>query len=309
MGVGERVYDVIIIGAGPAGMTAAVYAARKKMRALLITEEFGGQVMGTLGVENYMGYQYITGPELMEKFQEQVRKYELDQEEERVIRLEKDGDNFIVRTANKVFNGRTVIVATGKRSRKLQAPGEERLNGRGVSYCATCDGPLFEGLDVAIVGGGNSGVQAALEMSVIAKQVYLVTRSKYRADEVLLEKMAQATNIREYNGYDTVEIKGDKLVEALVLKDRQTRELKELNVKGVFVEIGLVPNTGFLEGFVELNEHKEIMVDCQCRTNVPGLLAAGDVTIVPEKQIVIAAGEGAKASLEAYVYLLKKQNR
>ena len=300
-------YDVIIIGAGPAGMTAAVYAARKKMRALLITEEFGGQVMGTLGVENYMGYQYITGPELMEKFREQVLKYELDQEEGRVVQLEKDGDNFIVRTASKSFNGRTVIVASGKHSRKLDALGEERLNGRGVSYCATCDGPLFEGLDVAIVGGGNSGVQAALEMSVIAKQVYLVTRSKYRADEVLLEKMAQANNIREYIGYDTVEIKGEKLVQAIVLKDRQTRELTELNVKGVFVEIGLVPNTSFLEGFVELNERKEIIVDCQCRTNVPGLLAAGDVTIVPEKQIVIAAGEGAKATLEAYVYLLRKK--
>lgn len=299
-------YDVIIIGAGPAGMTAAVYAARKKMRTLLITEEFGGQPMWTLGVENYMGYQYITGPELMDKFKEQVQRYELDQEEACVVQVEKNGDNFIVRTDTKDIQGRTVIVATGKRSRKLQAPGEERLSGRGVSYCATCDGPLFEGLDVAIVGGGNSGVQAAIEMSTIAKQVYLVTRGPYKADEVLLEKLKKLTNVKKLSGYETTEIKGQKLVESIVLKDRQTREVKELSVQGVFVEIGLVPNTKCVEGLVELNERKEIIVDCQCRTNVPGLLAAGDVTTVPEKQIVIAAGEGAKATLEAYVYLLKK---
>jgi NADH-dependent peroxiredoxin subunit F len=303
---GGFMYDVMIVGAGPAGMTAAVYAARKRMRTLLITEEFGGQPMWTLGVENYMGYQYITGPELMDKFKEQVQQHELDQEEGRVVKIARDGENFIVHTEAKTFHGRTIIIASGKRPRMLQVPGEDSFNGRGVSYCATCDGPLFSSMDVAIVGGGNSGVQAAIEMSAIAKQVYLIIRGNYSADAILLEKVQNTKNVTELKGYDTTEIKGDKMVEALVLKDCQTREVKEIPVQGVFVEIGLVPNTSFVEGLVDLNARKEIIVDCQCRTSVPGILAAGDVTIVPEKQIVIAAGEGAKATLEAYAYLLKK---
>lgn len=300
-------YDVVIIGAGPAGMTAAVYAARKRMRALLITEEFGGQPMHTMGVENYMGYQYITGPELMEKFKQQMEQLELDQQEGRVVRVEKPGDSFAVHTENAVtYEGKTVIIATGKRSRMLKVPGEAQFNGRGVSYCATCDGPLFGGLDVAVIGGGNSGVQVAIEMSAIAAQVYIVTRGRYVADEILLNRMRKTNNIKELTNFDIMEIKGDKMVTAVVLKERRTQEIKEVPVQGVFVEIGLEPNSGLVEGLVKLNERREIIVDCQCRTNIPGLLAAGDVTIVPEKQIVIAAGEGAKATLEAYAYLLKK---
>lgn len=301
-------YDVIIIGAGPAGMTAAVYAARKRMRALLIRGEFGGQPMSTMSVENYMGYQYITGPELMEKFKQQMEQLELDQQEGYVARVEKSGDYFVVHMEDAaVSEGKTVIVATGKRPRMLKVPGENEFSGRGVSYCATCDGPLFSGLDVAVIGGGNSGVQAAIEMSVIAKEVYIVTRGRYIADQILLHKLKKTGNIKELTNFNTMEIKGDKMVTAVVLQDRGTQERNEVPVQGVFVEIGLVPNSGLVGGLVNLNEHKEIIVDCQCRTNIPGLLAAGDVTIVPEKQIVIAAGEGAKATLEAYAYLLKKQ--
>lgn len=300
-------YDVIIIGAGPAGMTAAVYAARKRMRTLLITDEFGGQPMWTMGVENYMGYQYITGPELMDKFKEQMEQHELDQQEGRVVRVVTTGDFFVVRMESaSTYEGKTVIIATGKRPRMLKVAGEEQFNGRGVSYCATCDGPLFSGMDVMIIGGGNSGVQSAIEMSAIAKQVYLVTRGHYVADQILLSKMKKAHNIKELTNFDTMEIKGDKMVTAVVLKDRQTQEMKEVPVQGVFVEIGLVPNSGLVDGLVNVNKRREIIVDCQCRTNIPGLLAAGDVTTVPEKQIVIAAGEGAKATLEAYAYLLKK---
>lgn len=298
-------YDVIIIGAGPAGMTAAVYAARKKMRTLLITEEFGGQPMGTMGVENYMGYQFITGPELMEKFKMQMEQYEVEQQEGRAIRVEQKVDVFNVRMQEAgSYEGKTVIVATGKRPRLLNVPGEKEFNGRGVSYCATCDGPLFSGMDVAVIGGGNSGVQSAIEMSALARRVYIVTREHYAADEILVAKMKKIANIKEVPDCHTIEIKGNKLVSALVLKDLQSQKLQTVSVQGIFVEIGLVSNSRLVEGLVELNARKEIIVDCQCRTNIPGLLAAGDVTIVPEKQIVIAAGEGAKATLEAYKYLL-----
>lgn len=300
-------YDLIIIGAGPAGMTAAVYAGRKKMKTLLVTEDVGGQLLSTMGIENYMGYQFITGPELMEKFKEQMEQYAVERRDDRAVRVEKRGDVFNVRTqAAEVYEGRTVIIATGKRPRLLGVPGEERLKGRGVSYCATCDGPLFGGLTVAVIGGGNSGIQAAIELSSMAKQVYVVTRGRYAADEILLMKMQRTGNIEELVNYDTVEIKGDKMVSGIVLKDRKTQTIKEVPLQGVFVEIGLAPNSAMVEGLAELNQQKEIVVDCRCRTNVPGLLAAGDVTIAPEKQIVVAAGEGAKATLQAYAYLLAK---
>ena len=299
-------YDLIIIGAGPAGMTAAVYAARKKMHTLLITEDFGGQLMWTMSIENYMGYQYITGPELMEKFKDQMEQHEVDRQEGRVLRVEKQAATFIVRMEGGGFyEGKTIIIATGKRPRMLNVPGEDRFQGRGVSYCATCDGPLFGGLDVAVIGGGNSGVQAALELSAIARQVYLVTRRHYAADEILLEKIRKTDKIQELKNFDTLEIKGDKMVTGVVLKHRQTQTIREVPVQGVFVEIGLAPNSALVEGLVNFNDRKEILVDCRCRTNVPGLLAAGDVTIAPEKQIVVAAGEGAKATLQAYAYLLQ----
>jgi len=299
-------YELIIIGAGPAGMTAAVYAARKKMQTLLITEDFGGQLMWTMSIENYMGYQYITGPELMEKFKNQMEQYGVEQRAGRVLRVEKQAAAFLLHMEDGGFyEGKTIIIATGKRPRMLNVPGEERLKGRGVSYCATCDGPLFGGLDVAVIGGGNSGVQAALELSAVARQVYLVIRSRYTADEILLAKMQKTDNIQALIKFDILEIKGDKLVTGVVLKNRQSQTIREVPVQGVFVEIGLAPNSALVEGLVNFNDRKEILVDCRCRTNVPGLLAAGDVTIAPEKQIVVAAGEGAKATLQAYAYLLQ----
>ncbi|MCX7781528.1 MAG: FAD-dependent oxidoreductase [Negativicutes bacterium] len=298
-------HDLIIIGCGPAGMTAAVYAARKKMDILMLTEEFGGQPMWTRDIENYMGYQYITGPELMGKFEEQTRQYPLKILYEKVTGISQKNDgNFIVTTTESSYQSKTVIIASGKRPRRLEVPGEQQFTGRGVSYCATCDGPLFAGKTVAVVGGGNSAVQAAVELSKVAEKVYLVSRSAYVADQVVIDKMKQADNIIEMQGYDSVSIEGSEFVETYKIRRKETGEIKELEVQGIFVEVGLIPNSEFVSGLADKNRYGEIIVDCRAATKTSGLFAAGDVTDGPDKQIVIAAGDGSKAALGAYDYLL-----
>lgn len=301
-------YDLIIIGGGPAGMTAAVYAARKKMNTLLVTKDFGGQPMWTMEIENYMGYQFITGPELMAKFEEQVRRFSvtIQYEEATGLAAQNDG-SFVVTTTDGQYQSKTVILASGKRPRRLNIVGETEFTGRGVSYCATCDGPLFGGKKVAVIGGGNSAVQAALEVSAVCEEVFLITRNGYNADPILLDKMKEAANIRELQGYDTTGIYGRQVVEKLAIESRTTREKSDLAVQGVFVEIGLIPNSEFARNVTELNEFGEVVTDCRMQTNIPGLFAAGDVINAPDKQIVIAAGDGAKAALVAYEYLLHKR--
>jgi alkyl hydroperoxide reductase subunit F len=301
-------FDVIIIGCGPAGMTAAVYAARKQLNILLVTEDFGGQPMWTRGIENYMGYQFVTGPELMAKFQEQVEKFPIQIEYEAVKKIEilTDG-TFAVITADHEYATKTIIVASGKRPKRLQIPGESQFIGRGVSYCATCDGPLYSGNTVAVVGAGNSAVQAAIEISAIAKKVYLVIRNTYRADPILVEQIEKLANVEAVFGYKSKEIWGDKFVERYVITNIQSGKDATLIVDGVFVEVGLWPNSEFMRGVVDLTLQGEIKVDCRTRTNVPGIFAAGDVNDGPDKQIVIAAGDGAKAVLGAYDYLLYQQ--
>lgn len=304
----EGVLDVCIVGAGPAGMTAAVYATRKKLSTAIITRDIGGQVAWTLGIENYMGYQYITGRELAAKFEEQVRQYPVSVVMDRVLTLKREGDLFELATeGGRVVRARTVIVASGKRPRQLGVPGEERFIGRGLSYCATCDGPLFSKMDVAVIGGGNSATQAAIEMAAVASKVYIVSRNPWRADAVVIEKAGQLANLEKKIGYDVLDVLGDKAVEGIRIKDRSTGTEQVLAVRGVFVEIGLSPNTDFVKDLVTLNERGEIIVDCQCEAGIPGLYAAGDVTQVHEKQIVVAAGEGAKAALSAHEYLLRKR--
>lgn len=298
-------YDLIIIGCGPAGMTAAVYAARKQMKTLMLTEEFGGQPMWTREIENYMGYQYITGPELMSKFEEQTRKYPVEIKYEKVTGLHKQADGtFNTLTETGEYVSKTVIIASGKRPRRLNVPGEEAFAGRGVSYCATCDGPLFAGKTVAVVGGGNSAVQAAIELGNVAEKVYLVARRDYIADPVVVDRMKQAVNIVELQGYESVAINGKDFVETYSIRNSQTREEKELSVQGVFVEVGLMPNSEYLDDIVDKNKYGEVLVNCRAETKTRGLFAAGDVTDGPDKQIVIAAGDGSKAALGAYDYLL-----
>jgi alkyl hydroperoxide reductase subunit F len=301
----QAMYELIIIGGGPAGMTAAVYAARKKLNTLLISYDIGGQVLWTVGVENYMGYQFIEGPELMQKFQEQVRQFPLDMKTgERVSSLSPISRGFEARTdKGESYQTRAAIIATGKRPRQLNVSGEEKLRGRGVTYCAICDGPLFAGENVAVIGGGNSALEAAEDMIKIAERVYLVSLTPLTGDQILIDKVKVANNLTMFLEHEVLEIKGESRVEGIRVRDLKSKQERELDVSGIFIEVGLIPNSEPFKGIVHLNRLGEIEVNCANETGVPGLFAAGDVTNVPEKQIVVAAGEGAKAALQAHRYL------
>ncbi len=300
--------DVVIIGGGPAGLTAAVYAARKTLDALLITKDIGGQALYSLDVENYMGYQFISGQDLMNRFEEQVEKYHVEQvfAEIKMVAQKDDGTFTLSDSSGEERHARTVIIATGKKSRTLDAKGLDTYVGRGVSYCATCDAPLFVGQDVVVIGGGNSAFTAAYELMSIARKVYIVNRSPCRADEVYREKIEHASNVEQLIGYELAEVQGNDTVTAALFRNRTDGSVKSLSVAGIFIEIGLIPNSDLVKGLVHLNEANEIVVSCDCATSTPGIFAAGDVTTVPEKQIIVAAGEGAKAAISAYKYLLSE---
>ncbi len=298
-------YELIIVGGGPAGLTAAVYAARKKLNTLLLSKDLGGQPNLTSGIENYMGYQFIEGPELMLKFEEQVKQFPIDlkigQTVSRISKIDK-GFEVITETGEK-YQAKAVIIATGKRPRPLNVPGENRLIGRGVTYCAICDGPLFADEKVAIIGGGNSALEATNDMIKIAKHVYLVSITPLTGDAILIDRVKNAPNLTMFLKHEVLAIKGENQVTGITIRNLITNEIKELEVRGVFVEIGLIPNSELAKELVSLNRWGEIEVNCFNETGVPGLFAAGDVTNVPEKQIVVAAGEGAKAALQAHRYL------
>ncbi len=299
--------QLIIIGAGPAGMTSAVYAARQKIDAMVLAKDVGGQVNWTLGIENYMGYQFIEGIELIRKFEEQVRKFPIDiklgQEVKSIIRV---AEGFQIETEDgTTYVSQTAVICTGKRPRMLNIPGEVPLRGRGVTYCEVCDGPLFAGLDVAVIGGGNSALQAVENMTNIATHVYMVSLTPLTGDNILKEKVREAPNVTILTEHEIQEVLGDASVQGIRVRDLKTGRQKDLKVSAVFVEIGLIPNSDLARECVTLNEFGEIQVNCACETGVPGLYAAGDVTNVPAKQIVVAAGEGAKAALQAHQYLQK----
>lgn len=298
-------YDLMIIGGGPAGLSASVYAARKRLKALLVSGDIGGQVNWTLGIENYLGYQFIEGPELISKFHDQVSQFPIEQKiGYKISRLEKiDGGFEAISEAGDKYQTRTLILATGKRPRQLNVPGEKELTGRGVTYCAICDGPLFSGQRVVVVGGGNSALEAALDMVKIAEHVDLVSLTPLTGDAVLIEKLGEAKNLSIFTEYQTEKIEGKDFVEGMVIKDLKSGQSKRLKVTGVFIEIGLVPNSELVSGFIKLNKWGEVPVNRSCETEIPGLYAAGDVTDAPEKQILVAAGEGAKAALQAHHYL------
>lgn len=298
--------DLIIIGGGPAGMTAAVYAVRKQLDTLVIAKDLGGQLLWTKDIENYMGYQYITGPELINKFEEQVKRFPVTIKYDEVIKLSRAMDgSFAIKTSEDSYHCKAVIVASGKRPRRLNVPGEEEFTGRGVGYCATCDGPLYAGKAVAVVGGGNSALQAAVELCAIATRVYLVARGSFRADPVVVDKLRSCNNLEVLTGYRVKEIQGGQSVEKIAVSNGE--QSRDIAVEGLFVEIGLDPNSEFARDTVKFNTRNEIVVDCRASTGIPGLFAAGDVTSGPEKQIIIAAGDGAKAALGVYEYLLYKR--
>ena len=298
-------YDLMIIGGGPAGLAASVYAARKQLKTLLVSGDIGGQTNWTMGIENYLGYQFIEGPELIDKFHSQVSQYPIDQKiGDKISRLEKIGGGFeAISEAGNRYQAKAVVFATGKSPRKLNVPGEAELTGRGVTYCAICDGPVFAGQRVAVVGGGNSALEAALDMVKIAEHVDLVSLTRLTGDAILVNKLSGAKNLSIFTEYQTEKIEGQDLVQGMVIKDLKSGESKRLEVTGIFIEIGLLPNSEPVKGLIELNKWGEVPVSCYCETTMDGLYAAGDVTDVPEKQIVIAAGEGAKAALQAHRYL------
>jgi len=300
-----QIYDLIIIGAGPAGITATVYAARKKMDFLVITGDIGGQTAWSSDIENYTGYQFISGPDLVQKFEEHMRSYHTNVKEgEGVTEVEKSAGLVLVKTDKGLeYQAKSVIIASGKRSRELNVPGEKEYRNKGVSYCATCDGPIFSAKDVAIIGGGNSALDACLQLIRIARQVYIINNVPQLAgDAIMRQKVEAAANVSIFNNSKVTAVLGDKMVKAIRIN--QEGEEKTLSVQGVFVEIGLIPNSDFVKG-VEKNAQGEIIINNRNATNIPGIFAAGDVTDVAEKQIIIAAGEGSKACLSAFRYLAR----
>ncbi|MDH7600623.1 MAG: FAD-dependent oxidoreductase [Armatimonadota bacterium] len=304
----KRERELIIIGAGPAGMTAAVYAARKQLDTLVITKDVGGQALWSSDIQNYLGFTFITGAELVKRFEEHVRSFGVAVEYSSVTKVSSVDDSFeVVTEDNRRFLARALIVSSGKSPRTLNVPGEKEFLGRGVAYCATCDAPLFAGKNVAVVGGGNSGLDAAVQLMRICPHVYIIeVADQLRGDEAIQNTVLRADNVTVLTGTTVKEIRGDSFVRSVVVQDVHTNNIRELDVEGVFVEIGLSPNSDFVKDVVKLNKWREIPVDCGARTGVPGLFAAGDVTDVPQKQIICAAGDGAKAALGAYSYLVRR---
>jgi NADH-dependent peroxiredoxin subunit F len=295
-------HDLIIIGAGPAGITAAVYAARKKMDMVVISKDIGGQAAWSGDIENYTGYQFITGPELAAKFEEHMRTYGIAvRENEAVKEVRKVSDLCLVVTDKGAYESRSLIIASGKRSRDLNVPGEKEFKNRGVTYCATCDGPLFSGKQVAVVGGGNSALDAALQLVRIAGHVFIINNTaELTGDPIMREKVLSSPQVTVVNGAQVLSIVGEKMASGITIQTEN--RVRTITVEGVFVEIGLMPNSEFALD-VEKNGLGEVIVNSRNETSTPGIFAAGDVTDVPEKQIIIAAGEGSKASLSAFRYL------
>ncbi|OHA13382.1 MAG: hypothetical protein A2909_01780 [Candidatus Tagabacteria bacterium RIFCSPLOWO2_01_FULL_39_11] len=302
-------YDLIIIGGASAGLTSAIYSARKKLNTLVLTEKIGGQSLLTDNIENYPGFKIISGQDLVGKMEDQVKSLGVEIKEGINVKgIAKKDSVFEINAGNgEIFQAKSIIIAAGKRPRRLNAPGEKEFTGKGVSYCSTCDAPLFAGKNVAVVGGGNAGLESAVDLAGYADKIYVLEfAEKISGDESTQEKLRETKKVEFIANAEIKEIKGNVFVENLIYEDRVSKEEKELKVGGVFVNIGQIPNTDFVKGFVELNKWGEIVIDHKTsQTSVEGIFAAGDATDTPYKQCVIAAGEGAKAALSAYNYLIK----
>jgi alkyl hydroperoxide reductase subunit F len=308
-------YDMLIIGGGPAGASAAIYAARKGIRTGIVADRFGGQVMDTMGIENFISVQATEGPKLVAALEEHVKTYGIDvMHLQRAASLTSAAQNKTELIEVKLESGATlktkaVIIATGARWKEMNVPGEKEYRGKGVAYCPHCDGPLFKGKDIAVIGGGNSGVEAAIDLAGFVKHVTLLQFDpELRADAILQNKLNSLSNVTVIVNAQTTEISGaDEKVNALIYKDRVSGALHTVALEGVFVQIGLLPNTDWLAGGeVKLSQYGEIMVDAHGQTSLAGVFAAGDATTVPYKQIIIAMGEGAKAALGAFDYLIRQ---
>jgi len=300
-------FDVIIVGAGPAGLTAGIYASRRNLKALILSKEMGGIVTNVPFIENYPGFKEINGLDLMKKFEEQVKHFDVEIKYEEVMEIKGDKE-FEVKTNKGEYKSKAVILAFGRSPRKLEVPGEEEFDTKGISYCVNCDGPLFRDEIVSVVGGGNAGLDAALLMSEIGKKVYLIhRRQEFRGFESMIKKLKEKENIEFVLDTVVKEFKGEKMLKSMIVENVKTKEKRELEVTGTFIEIGSIVQTDFVKDIVKLNKANHIIVNQKCETYCPdsekvrpGIFAAGDVTHIPFKQIIVAAGQGAIAALQAY---------
>ena len=301
----RQVYDVVIVGAGPAGLSAAMYASRKNLSVVIVSMDIGGQMGTTAEIENYPGISTISGPDLVAQFEDHASRYGIVKLiGEKVVELTTmDRCRVIITASGKEIHGRALILASGANKRKLDIPGEQTLAGKGVVYCATCDGPLFKGKRIAIIGSGNSALEAAIEMSGIASHVSLVSRGEWSGDRILHDKV-NASGVEILKGFEPVEIHGDSRVDGLSVKDRSAGDVHRLDVDGVFIEVGLAASSDYALDMLEANERGEINVNRELETGLRGVFAAGDVNDGVEKQVVLAAAEGAKAALAAFGYLV-----
>jgi alkyl hydroperoxide reductase subunit F len=304
----NTLYDMLIVGGGPSAMSAAVYAARKMINLAILTIDFGGLMNETSEIENYLGFQNINAKDLVSRFEEHVKSFEIPASYGIPVKEIKKRDNTfsIFLEDGTSYSGRTIIYATGERHRELSVPGGKEFVGKGISYCATCDAPLFKNKKVIIVGGGNSAFTTALDLTRVNAEIILVNAQKgWQVDEILKQRVKKYDKVHFLDNHEIIRIEGKDKVESSIIKNRDTGEEKRIDIDGIFIEIGLVPNSAPIRNLVELNEQGEVIVDCLCRTSVPGFFSAGDVTSVPYKQIIISAGEGAKAALSAYDYLVQ----
>lgn len=308
----KAAFDMLMVGGGPAGAAAAVYAARKGIRTGVVSENMGGQTLDTLGIENYISVKETQGPKFALALEEQVRSYDVDimnMQRAKALRLNTGLDKNLIEVqleSGATVRSKSVVISTGARWKNINVPGERELKNKGVAYCPHCDGPLFKGKHVAVIGGGNSGVEAAIDLAGVVGQVTLIEFDKaLRADAVLVRKLHSLPNVTVITHAQTTEITGDQKVNGLIYKNRADDQLHTVALEGVFIQIGLVPNTDWLKGVVALSKHGEIIVDEKGQTSVPGVFAAGDATTVPFKQIIIAAGDGAKAALGAFDHLMR----
>lgn len=307
----DNIYDAVILGGGPAGLSAAVYAARKMMKTIIVSGNVGGQVASYYDIENYLGFSMVEAADLISRFERHVDKFGLKKAiGAKTVSAELDGPVKRLVTGDGLeFLAHTVIIATGKRPKPLNIPGEQELTGRGVAYCSTCDAPLYSGADVAVVGGGNSALGAVVDLVKVAKSVTLVSLTPLTGDPILVQKVSFYKNLTILIEHETLAVLGSKNgVTGLRIRPQGTDMARDIAVKGIFIEIGLLPNSELFRGKIELNLTGEIVVDQKCRTSVKGVFACGDVTDVPYKQVVIAVGEGAKAAIAAHEYLVMDHN-
>ena len=307
----DVVYDFVALGGGPAGLNGALYARRKGLSTAVVAHELGGQLRNTTAVENYLGFETIAADELIERFVAHVKSLSIPiLTQSRVTAVEKEDDMFILRLeSGGTIRTRTLLAALGGSPRRLEVPGELRLAGKGVSYCATCDAPFFKGLHVVVAGGGNSAVEAAMDLAKWASRVTIVHRSRFRADQAILDRLKDVKNVSVMLETQILEIAGTDRVESIRIRNKADGVESTLPADGIFVEIGTIPNSALFSTLVTLNERGEIVVDGQQRTSCEGLYAAGDITEQPFRQIVIAAAEGAKAALAASAHLNLKGTR